>query len=189
LSARAPHLLFAGAACYRAIIVWKKLNSHKTIGVPLVLLLSICLFVSAAGMVWSGPGPRSAAARLLQGAEWEAFGLVLVARDSGPGRRYARARLERLLGRVPDERELRDLDHYLNAYEAVRPGSLGDYLLMTHIVPAYSAFKWIDQQNSATDLLGWASLGRWAARSPGTSRASRGEVLAGWQGAKDGYNR
>lgn len=164
-------------------------NACLAVCVPPILLLSVCLFASAACRRGPAPDYRSSAARLLQGAPWEAFGLVLIARDTGPGRRYARVRLERLLGRVPDERELRDLDHYLNAYEAVRPGSRGDYLLMTHIVLAYSALKWADQHNPRTNLLSWVSRGRWTARSPGTSSASWGEVLAGWQGAKDGYNR
>lgn len=152
-------------------------------------LLLPCLFAIAVCRVLPAADCRSAAARLVREAPEEAFGLVLIARDSGPGRRYARGRLEKLLGYIPGETELRDLDHYLNAYEAMRPGSWNDYWMMTHIVLAYTALKWADQQNSRTNLLSWVSRGRWSARDPGTSRASWGEVLAGWQGAKDGYNR
>lgn len=129
------------------------------------------------------------ARRLLATAPGEAFGLVLAARESGAQSRYAPARLERLLGRAPNARELRDLDHYFNAFESVRAGSLRDFVSVAAIVAGYSTLKWLDQRNPYTDLVGLTSAGRWSARAPGTSAASWDELLAGWRGAFDGYRR
>ena len=149
--------------------------------------LLFCFLALAAYHSRTTPDSRRAATRLLREAPKEAFGLVLCARTNTPAKTYARARLERILEYAPDERELRNLDHYFNAHEAVRPGSWLDYQMAGHIVLAYSALKWVDQRNSHTNFLGWASRGRWSARAPSTSRASWDEVLARWQGAKDGF--
>ncbi len=119
----------------------------------------------------------------------EAFGLVLAARVPGFESIYPLRRLESLLGRVPQPHELRDLDHYLNAFEAVPAGSRQDLTMTMAIVAGYSALKWVDQHGPGTNLLYFISGGRWTARAPGVSRATWDEVRAGWHGAWDGYAR
>jgi hypothetical protein len=137
------------------------------------------------------PSYRDQAKRLIaesRGDSSQALGLVILAREGGRGRNPAFDRISKVLSRAPDDIELRDLDHYLNAYEIAQSRSWRDYRIAQAMAAGYSALKWIDQSTGRTEFLRSVSAGRWRAGGPRTSQASWDEFLAGWNGAKDAYN-
>ena len=117
-----------------------------------------------------------------------ALGVVILAREGGRARNPALDRVTEVLGRGLDEVELRDLDHYLNAYEISASRSWLDYRLAQAMAAGYSALKWLDQATGRTGFLRLVSAGRWRSNGPRTSRASWDEFLAGWNGAKDAHD-
>lgn len=96
----------------------------------------------------------------------------------------AQRQLKDILGHEPDARELRNLDHYLNAYSNVKEGGESPGLVKFK-TKAYCQTKAFDQVHG-TPVLTIISLGKWSAHGKNTSRATPDDMESGLDGAEDG---